>query len=53
MCDGHGRASLRDTIANLRQPMPLGRKLRLFLQNIWVRISTGSRCCGNFGQPGC
>ena len=35
MCDGHSHDSpnVSDTIKNLRQPMPLGRKARLFIRN--------------------
>jgi hypothetical protein len=39
--------------ANLRQPMPLGRKWRLFYRNLWIRIQTRQDCCGHPGQPGC
>ncbi len=40
-------------ISNLRQPMPLGRKLRLLLRNNWIKISHGQACCGHPGEPGC
>jgi hypothetical protein len=43
----------RETWANLRQPMPLGRKLRLIARNTWIKIRTRSDCCGNYGEPGC
>jgi hypothetical protein len=36
---------------NLRQPMPLGRKLRLFIAN---RMKfPPPPCCGHPGEPGC
>jgi hypothetical protein len=38
-------------MANLRQPMPLGRKLRLLLRNR-LRFSP-EFCCGHPGEPGC
>jgi hypothetical protein len=38
---------------NLRQPMPLGRKLELIVRNNWLKIQTRSDCCGNYGEPGC
>lgn len=47
----HG--TLREARENLSHPMPLGRKLHLFLRNNWIKIRTGSSCCGNHGQPGC
>ncbi len=53
MCDGHERPSMSDTWANLKQPMPLGKKLRLVVKNTWIKIRTTSTCCGNFGEPGC
>ena len=42
-----------ETLENLLQPMPLGRKLYLFLRNNWRKLRTGSGCCGNHGEPGC
>jgi hypothetical protein len=55
MCDGHSHEgpSVSETIQNLRRPMPLGRKIRLFIRNNWRKIRTGKSCCGNFGEPGC
>ena len=40
-------------LENLRQPMPLARKLRLLLANNFTKIRTLKGCCGNHGQPGC
>jgi hypothetical protein len=40
-------------LENLRQPMPLRRKLRLIARNNWIKIRSGSNCCGNHGEPGC
>jgi hypothetical protein len=40
-------------LANLRQPMPVGRKLRLLLRNSWIKLRHGQRCCGHPGEPGC
>ncbi len=39
--------------SNLRQPMPIGRKLRLLIANNLIKIKTRRSCCGNYGQPGC
>jgi hypothetical protein len=38
-------------LANLRQPMPLGRKLRLLMKNR-LRFPPAP-CCGHPGEPGC
>ncbi len=55
MCEGHdhGRPSVSETLQNLRQPMPLGHKVRLVLRNNWIKLRTRSSCCGNLGEPGC
>lgn len=57
MCENHNhndrQPSMSDTLENLRQPMPLGRKIHLFLRNNWIKLRTGSSCCGNHGEPGC
>jgi len=38
-------------MANLRQPVPLGRKLRLLIRNR-LRVPP-TPCCGHPGEPGC
>ncbi|MFQ5610599.1 MAG: hypothetical protein ACE5H9_00535 [Anaerolineae bacterium] len=53
MCSDQRRGTLPETLENLRQPMPLGQKLALILRNNWIKIRTGSTCCGHHGQPGC
>ena len=53
MCAQDRRGTARETLENLRQPMPLRRKLRLFLRNNWTKLWTRSDCCGNYGEPGC
>lgn len=40
-------------VRNLRQPGPLGWKLRRTLANTWIKISRGQHCCGHAGEPGC
>ncbi len=52
MCS-NDRGSPGKTWANLRQPMPLSRKLRLLRQNVWIRISCWQDCCGHPGEPAC
>ena len=53
MCQEHRHGTLQETIENFRSPMPLPEKLRLFLRNNWIKLKTGSDCCGNHGEPGC
>jgi hypothetical protein len=40
-------------MANLRQPGPLGWKVRRVLANNWIKLRRGQHCCGNAGEPGC
>ena len=47
------RGTPQETLANLRQPMPRRRKLRLFVRNNWTKLRTRSSCCGHYGEPGC
>lgn len=42
-----------DFLANLRTPLPRGRKLYLVARNNWIKIKTRSGCCGHHGEPGC
>ncbi|HZK48066.1 MAG TPA: hypothetical protein VFD74_00470, partial [Thermoleophilia bacterium] len=43
----------RDFVTNLHAPMPFSRKVYLVLRNNWIKIRTGSTCCGHPGEPGC
>lgn len=47
------RPTLKATLDNLRQPMPLREKLRLVARNFSLRFSKRQNCCGHPGQPGC
>jgi hypothetical protein len=40
-------------LANLREPMPLGRKVRLLFRNTWIKVSKRQGCCGHADEPGC
>ena len=40
-------------LSNLKQPIPLGRKLRLLASNNLKKLVTRRSCCGNYSQPGC
>ncbi len=53
MCAEKRHGTPQESLENLRQPMPLRRKLRLVLRNNWTKLRTRSSCCGNHGEPGC
>lgn len=53
MCSQKQRGTPREILENMRQPMPLRRKLRHVVRNYWIRVRTRSSCCGNYGEPGC
>lgn len=40
-------------IANMRQPMPLGRKIWLTFRNTARKLFRLKTCCGHPGEPGC
>jgi hypothetical protein len=40
-------------LRNLRQPMPVGRKVRLVVRNTALRFVRLKSCCGHPGEPGC
>jgi hypothetical protein len=52
MC-GENMPRPSDYMANLREPMPLGRKLRLIAHNTWRKMRGLTPCCGHHGEPGC
>jgi hypothetical protein len=53
MCAKQPHGTPQETLKNLKKTMPLGRKLRLFLRNNWIKMRAVSSCCGNYGEPGC
>ena len=38
---------------NLRQAMPIGKKMKLVLRNTTIKITKRQSCCGHPGEPGC
>lgn len=38
---------------NVRQPMPLPKKIRLLTRNTLIRAMKRQTCCGHDGEPGC
>jgi hypothetical protein len=47
------KVGLRNAFTNWDQPLPFRVKVSKTLQNVWIRVSTGSTCCGHDGEPGC
>jgi hypothetical protein len=40
-------------INNLKGPMPIHKKVFLFIKNNARKIVTAKSCCGDPGEPGC
>ena len=40
-------------LRNLRQPIPLGRKVVLVVKNAGLKVVRLKSCCGHPGEPGC
>jgi len=54
MCDNNDNRPVDVAfIRNLKQPMPLGRKLALVARNTRIKITRLQSCCGHPGVPGC
>jgi hypothetical protein len=61
MCAGHEDdqqpeklgASWRTEWMNLRQPGPIGWKLRRTIANTVTKVVHRQPCCGHDGEPGC
>ena len=53
MCSEKPRGTPSEAWQNLKQPLPLGLKVRLAVLNTLRKIETRSDCCGNYGEPGC
>jgi len=48
-----GGPSMKAVLENLKLPMPLGKKIRLFIRNSASKIVHLKNCCGHPGEPGC
>ena len=44
---------LGNNITNWNQPLPFHVKVNKLARNMWIKITTGSTCCGHDGEPGC
>jgi hypothetical protein len=47
------RSSPSESLANWRQPGPLGWKIQRTLVNTWIKVARRQPCCGHSGEPGC
>jgi hypothetical protein len=47
------RPDLRTAINNLKQPLPIGKKMGLFIKNSIIKITRLKSCCDHPGEPGC
>ncbi len=48
------RPNLRDLSLNwTSSDLPFAQKVQRAIANNWKKLSTGSPCCGNHGEPGC
>ncbi len=52
MCNKE-RHDARVFLENLKQPLPLGKKISLFIRNNILKIVRMKSCCGHPGEPGC
>ncbi len=52
MCSNK-KPDLKESLDNLKKPMPLSKKAGLFLRNNLLKIRKMQSCCGNYGEPGC
>lgn len=47
------RPDLKAVIDNLKQPLPILRKIFLLIKNSLLKIIRLRSCCGHPGEPGC
>jgi hypothetical protein len=47
------RPNIKTAIDNLKQSLPIGRKIGLLIRNSFVKITRLKSCCGHPGEPGC
>ncbi len=47
------RPDMKKVLNNLKQPIPIKRKVYLFLKNNLSKITKLKSCCGHPGEPGC
>ena len=45
--------NLKTAVDNLKQPLPIKRKICLFIKNSLIKITRLKSCCGHPGEPGC
>jgi len=47
------RPDIKAVLENLKQPLPFGKKMHLFIRNNVLKIIRLKSCCGHPGEPGC
>jgi hypothetical protein len=52
MCTSE-RPDIKTAIDNLKQSLPIGKKIGLLIKNSLIKITTLRSCCGHPGEPGC
>jgi len=45
--------NIKTAIDNLKQTLPIGRKIGLLIKNALIKITRLKSCCGHPGEPGC
>jgi hypothetical protein len=53
MCAGKKKPSVKDAVSNLSKPIPLTKKISLFIKNNTLKLLNLKNCCGHPGEPGC
>lgn len=52
MCASN-RLDIKNIFNNLKQQMPIRKKIYLFIKNNLIKIVKLKSCCGHPGEPGC
>lgn len=52
MCTSE-RPDIKTAIDNLKQSLPIGKKIGLLIKNSLIKITRLKSCCGHPGEPGC
>jgi len=53
MCAKKKKPNVKDVVSNLSVPMPLAKKISLFIKNNTHKLLNFKNCCGHPGEPGC
>jgi len=53
MCAKKKKPTVKDAVSNLAKPMPLSKKLSMFVKNNSYKRLNLKNCCGHPGETGC